>query len=103
MSESTIVLAKKIDEENENYERQVIDSKYENIFKGKQYLECNLTLDPYKPYLFLSPTQDDLVSLFEDIVNRSVVRLCRNHKRISSDLDVLSVIYGNQSQFPKET
>ncbi len=70
-------------------------------FKGKQYLECVLTLDLIESGLLLRPTKEDLISLFEDIVNRSVVRLCRNHKKISSDIDVLSIIYDSPEQFPK--
>lgn len=38
MSESTTVLVKKIEEENENYQRQVVNNNYKNTFKGKQYL-----------------------------------------------------------------
>lgn len=49
----------------------------------------------------VKPTLEDLGSLFEDIVNRSVVRLCRNHRKITSDGDILAVIYDNQEQYPK--
>lgn len=38
MSESTTVLSRKINDENETYERQVVDSNYKNTYKGKQYL-----------------------------------------------------------------
>jgi hypothetical protein len=78
-----------------------VESNYKTIFKGKQFLECTLTLDPYQPLLLIRPSLEDLTSLFEDIVNRSVVRLCRNHKKITSDIDILSVIYDTQEQFPK--
>lgn len=38
MSESTEMVAKKLEEDNYNYERQVISSNYKNNYKGKQYL-----------------------------------------------------------------
>lgn len=80
----------------------VSESDYKNV-KVKQYLECNLTLDHSEKILTVQPTQEDLESMFEDIVNRSVVRLCRNHKKISTDLKVLTIIYETQDQFPKES
>lgn len=58
MSESTLVLSKKITEENESYEHQVIDSNYDNIFKGKQYLQCTLSLSPSKSSLLLEPSYE---------------------------------------------
>jgi hypothetical protein len=58
-------------------------------------------LDPRERMLMVKPTLEDLGSLFEDIVNRSVVRLCRNHRKITSDGDILAVIYDNQEQYPK--
>ena len=53
--------------------------------------------------LSVIPNQEELESLFEDVVNRSVVRLCRNHRKMSSDLDILSIIYDTPDQVPKES
>ena len=58
MNESTDVLAKKINEENDSYERQVIDTKYKQSYKGKQYLECFMTLDLDQESFSLRPTED---------------------------------------------
>lgn len=62
-----------------------------------------LTLNHKEQDLFLQPTKQDLKSLFETIVTRSVIRICKNHKKINADIDVLSIIYDSQEQFPKES
>jgi hypothetical protein len=31
--------------------------------------------------------------MFEDIVNKSIIKLCRNHKRIINDDDIIDIIY----------
>ena len=101
MEESTDRLSCKIGEENETYQKQVIATKYKNTFKGKQYLECFLTLDVNSESIFLKPTSEDINFLFEDIINRSVVRLCRNHKKIMNDQDILSIIYADSEKISK--
>ena len=55
-----------------------------------------------KDRIMLKPNKEELISLFQEIVNRSVVRLCRNHKKISQDSDILSIIYDNQDNAPKD-
>ena len=32
-----------------------------------------------------------------------MIKLCRNHKKITQDMDVLSIIYDNSEEFPKES
>ncbi len=34
-------------------------------------------------------------NLFEDIVNKSIIKLVRNHKRIINDSDINDIIYDN--------
>ena len=40
--------------------------------------------------------------MFEDIVNKSIIKLCRNHKRIINDDEVLEIIYDNNERIVKE-
>jgi hypothetical protein len=54
-----------------------------------------MTLDTKNQTFYLNPTQEEVSTLFEGFINRSVVRLCRNHKKISGDTDILSIIYDN--------
>jgi hypothetical protein len=49
----------------------------------------------------LKPTRDDLNYMFEEIVNRAVVKLCRNHKRIINDDDILEIIYDSTEKIVK--
>jgi hypothetical protein len=39
--------------------------------------------------------------MFEDIVNKSIIKLCRNHKRIINDDDVLQIIYDGNDKIIK--
>lgn len=80
-----------------------MQSNYKTQYKSLKYLECALTLDPRQKEPFLKPTKEDLRSLFEDVVSRGVARICDHHRKISSDIDVLSIIYDNQDQFPKDS
>lgn len=50
----------------------------------------------------LKPTRDDLNYMFEEIVNRAVVKLCRNHKRIINDDDILEIIYDSTEKIVKQ-
>lgn len=50
-------------------------------------------LDPRDHRLIIKPNREEINILFQEIVNKTVVRLCRNHKKMLVDTDVLSVIY----------
>ncbi len=40
--------------------------------------------------------------MFEEIVNRAIVKLCRNHKRIINDDEILQIIYDSNDKIVKE-
>jgi hypothetical protein len=41
----------------------------------------------------LRPTKEELTNLMEDIVNRSIIKLVRNHHRIIHDPDINAILY----------
>lgn len=65
----------------------------DNHFKGKQYIECQLHVDESEERAMLKPSKEELTNLMEDIVNKSIIKLVRNHHRIINDPDINAILY----------
>ena len=57
MSESTQKIVRKIQDEYETYEKQVIETKYKYPFKGKQYIKCSVKINIDEKMIQLKPTR----------------------------------------------
>ena len=80
----------------------MIDQKYKFNFKGKQYINCSVKINIDSQTIQLKPTREELNFMFEEIVNRAIVKLCRNHKRIINDDEILQIIYDSNDKIVKE-
>lgn len=48
--------------------------------------------------IVLQPSRSEVNILFENIVNKSVLKLVRNNQRIINDKDISTIIYGSSSE-----
>ncbi len=71
-----------INEENENYEKQVISNDYKHTFKGKQYIEISLQIDDNEELARLTPSEEDICDQFEYLLNKGLLKLYRTHKKL---------------------
>jgi hypothetical protein len=53
--------------------------------------------------VLLKPSRDELIHLMEDIVNRSTMKLVRNHHRIINNPDINAILYEGTEEQPNET
>jgi len=107
MDYATVSTARKLEEENEAYKEYValkVDCKRkgDHQFKGKQYIECLLQLEDYEERAILRPSREELSTLIEDIVNRSTIKLIKNHRRIINDPDIIAILYEGNEEGSKD-
>lgn len=50
----------------------------------------------------LRPSREELTNLMEDIVNKSIIKLVRNHHRIINDPDINAILYEGAEEQPEE-
>ena len=98
MDHATLSTARKLEEENESYQEFMtlkLEKKknQDSHFKGKQYIECLLQIEEREERAVLRPSRDELTTLMEDIVNRSTIKLIKNHRRIINDPDIIAILY----------
>ncbi len=105
MNESTHATARKLEEQNENY-REYLNNKSQkgkdNHFKGKQYIECQMHIEEREERAYMRPSREELTNLMQDIVNKSIIKLVRNHQRIINDPDINAILYEGAEEQNKE-
>lgn len=81
--ESTSHLRMRIGDKNSDYYREVIKTNEKYGYKGKQWFVCELFFDEVTHQLIFEPNRQRLRSIFEEIINKGVTRVCKKHRMIA--------------------